>query len=587
MPAIRAVAYYRKSNEDDGSSIDQQRQWAHEACQKEGVEIVRDFADQAKKGHETATRTEFHEMLRFCQEEARRGTPIQAVVTWHTNRFSRADSIETNHYLHLFRQAGVSRFLTAQRWIDFARGEDRLVFGVTQEASDHKYVIDLAEAVTRGKLAAAREGRWNGGRAPLGYRLAYEGEGKARRPRLVIHEEHAALVREMFRAYAAGETSLYRLARELNERGVKPPRAAKWTPSSVRSILTNEVYLGAYVWNKTDQGKFFGVVDLKLTPKRGARTSPHPCARRPRADHVRVDDHHEAVVDRETFETVQRMLRENRRGRHRADRAHYALRGLLRCGICGKPMVGKRADWGDRDLMYRCGTYNAHGPGCGCSAGHVYETPLLACIGRKLQAELFNPAKLEELRQEMLKALAEERPDAREEGRARRELASLEEKLTVASERFLTEKDDAAASIHRAAFDQLLARKKALEARVREAELRRVEEPDVDALIARAMGFMRALDKALLRMKPEDLRAVLRDLLDRVELYFRVEKDAKGASQFVRGFIYVKAGALPDVSTAACHDPATCGPSCRPCTSSDRRGSPGPSSARPCRSAPA
>src|SRR5438552_2901749 len=92
MPALRAVAYYRKSNDDDGSSIDQQREWAHTACQKEGIELVREFADQAKKGHETATRTAFHEMLAFCQQEARRKSTVRAIVTWHTNRFSRSDS---------------------------------------------------------------------------------------------------------------------------------------------------------------------------------------------------------------------------------------------------------------------------------------------------------------------------------------------------------------------------------------------------------------------------------------------------------------------------------------------------------------
>jgi site-specific DNA recombinase len=573
MPeAIRAVAYYRKSNDDDGNSIEQQRDWAHTACQKEGVEIVREFADQAKKGHETAARTDFLEMLRFCQEQARRRTPIDVVVCWHSNRFSRSDSIETGHYLHLFREAGVTRFLTSQKWIDLTRVEDRLVFGVTQEASDHKYVIDLAEAVLRGKLKAAREGRRNGGRAPLGYRLVYEGEGKARRPRLVVHEETAALVREMFRAYAAGKTSLYRIARDLNARGVKPPRAAKWSPSSVRSILVNEVYLGASVWNKTDQAKFFGVVDLRVTPKRGAPVAGRPCARRPPADHIRVDDRYEALVDRETFDAVQRRLVENCKGRNRADRADYALRGLLRCGVCGKPMVGKRADWGDRGLMYRCGTYNVQGPASGCTAGHVFEKPLVACIARKLQAELFNEAKLAELRQEMLDALAEGRPDAREEARARRELASLEEKIAVASERFLTEKDAAAAAVHRATFGQLLARKQALEAQIRDIALRRADEPDVDAIIGQALGYMRALDEALHRMRTDDLRTLLRDLLDRVELYFRTEKrDGKESSLFVRGFIFVKPGVLPEVSSEACHGPATCEASCRPDTSSGPR----------------
>jgi DNA invertase Pin-like site-specific DNA recombinase len=95
MPALRAVAYYRKSNEDDGDSIDQQQQWARPACEREGVELVREFADHAKKGHETATRTDFHAMLAFCQEQARKRAPIDTVVCWHHNRFSRADSQET------------------------------------------------------------------------------------------------------------------------------------------------------------------------------------------------------------------------------------------------------------------------------------------------------------------------------------------------------------------------------------------------------------------------------------------------------------------------------------------------------------
>jgi site-specific DNA recombinase len=572
MPQLlRGVFYGRKSNDDDGSSVEQQREWARTAAQKEGVELVAEFTDQAKKGHETATRTGFLDMLRFCQQEARKRTPVRVVVTWHSNRFSRADSIETNHYLHLFREAGVSRFLTAQKWIDFARGEDRLVFGVTQEASDHKYVIDLAEAVLRGKRDAARQGRWNGGRAPLGYRLVYDGAGKDRRPRLVIHEEAAALVREMFRAYAAGETSLYRIARDLNARGVKPPRAKEWTPTSVRSILVNEVYLGVLVWNKTDQAKFFGVVDLKVTRKQEARHCPHPCARRPRADHIRNDEHHEAIIDLTTFERVQSRLVENRKGRHRADRADYALRGLLRCGVCGKPMVGKR-DWKGRGLVYRCGTYNAQGPGCGCGAGVVFERPLVVCIARKLQAEVFNEAKLAELRQEMLDALATEQTEAREEARLRRELAGLEEKMATASERFLTEKDATAAAFHRATFGQLLARKQALEAEVRAAEARRVDEPDVEAVIEKAMGFARRLDEALLRLHTPTLRAVFRDLLDRVEVFFHTERRGKReCPAFLRGFIYVRGGVLPEVSSTACRGHATPESCCRLYTSSDRR----------------
>ena len=95
MPALRAVAYYRKSNDDDGGSVDQQREWARTACEKEGGELVREFVDQSKAGWDTAKRTDFHAMLAFCQEQARAKNAIDVVVCWPTNRFSRADSLES------------------------------------------------------------------------------------------------------------------------------------------------------------------------------------------------------------------------------------------------------------------------------------------------------------------------------------------------------------------------------------------------------------------------------------------------------------------------------------------------------------
>jgi hypothetical protein len=172
----------------------------------------------------------------------------------------------------------------------------------------------------------------------------------------------------------------------------------------------------------------------------------------------------------------------------------------------------------------------------------------------------------------MLDALQAERPDAREETRARRDLASLEEKIATASERCLTEKDDAVAAVHRGTLRQLLDRKQALESQIREAELHRADEPDVEAVIAKAMGYARRLDEAMRRMKAPEVRAVLRDMIDRVELFFRREaKDGQQASHFVRGFIFVKPGVLPEVSSEACRGPATCEPSCRLSPSSDRR----------------
>src|SRR5262245_42645001 len=138
---LRGVGYYRKSDEDDGGSIEQQRDWARPTAEREKVELVAEFADQAKAGWDTAARTNFHEMLKFCQQEARKGVPIEVVVCWHTNRFSRADSLETGKFLCEYRDAGVTRILTAQRWYDVDQKEDRALLHLEQDFTNHQYVI--------------------------------------------------------------------------------------------------------------------------------------------------------------------------------------------------------------------------------------------------------------------------------------------------------------------------------------------------------------------------------------------------------------------------------------------------------------
>src|SRR5689334_20364019 len=113
---VRAVAYYRKSNEDDGDSIEQQKQWAAATAARDGAELLQEFKDQAVSGWDTARRDDFRRMLAYCQEQHRRGHHVEAVYCWHTNRFSRSDSLETAHFLHEFREAGVTRIRTHERW---------------------------------------------------------------------------------------------------------------------------------------------------------------------------------------------------------------------------------------------------------------------------------------------------------------------------------------------------------------------------------------------------------------------------------------------------------------------------------------
>src|SRR5262245_45071335 len=117
-------------------------------------------------------------MLRFCQEQARAGAPIHAVVCYHTNRFGHADSNETSAYIWEFRQAGTNRLLTWERWYDFRKEEDRAIFNLQQDFTNNRYLRDLSATVLRGKKDSAAAGFFTGGSVPYGFdRLLIDKQG--------------------------------------------------------------------------------------------------------------------------------------------------------------------------------------------------------------------------------------------------------------------------------------------------------------------------------------------------------------------------------------------------------------------------
>src|SRR5262249_24877213 len=157
--------------------------------------------------------------------EERAGRPVDVIVCWHTNRFSRSDSFETGRFLCDFRECGVNRMFTHNKgMLSFVDPQTRIIFNLEHDASNHAYSRDLAASSTRGHAAAAREGRSNGGPVPYGYRCHYHEvkiKGKVRRRPLpyVIHEDEARIVREIFDLRDRTDTTARAIMRRLNERG--------------------------------------------------------------------------------------------------------------------------------------------------------------------------------------------------------------------------------------------------------------------------------------------------------------------------------------------------------------------------------
>ena len=545
MPAslpIRAVAYYRKSNEDDGSSIDQQRDWAQPACRKEGIELVREFADQSKKGHETASRTAFHEMLKFCQEQARKRTPIDAIICWHHNRLSRADSQETAWFVWEFRKAGVNRMLTANRWYDFRRMEDRVLLNIEQDTSNHKYSLDLAQASTRGRIAAARDGRWCGGVIPVGYRAEREevlakGQRRMRPKRFILGpESEVETVRLVFRLYADTGMGFRAIAQELTRRGIPTPtNRPAWASGTVKRILINPAYLGHISWNKVSTGKFIAVVECKPVER---PDDPGKIRGNDKDQWVESADRHEAIIDLLTWERCQQKLA-GRRGGKRRTRGTFVLTGLLRCAHCGYAMTGCTGYKGRR--LYRCCGQSSHG-GDSCHYNAVDADALTDALLRKLRAAWSQNVNLDAIMAEVERQEATgEIAGGHKAESLRRRLRQLDADLAEGMARLRTidlsliqgyqeglkvvqaERDEKAAELNRLETEPTPAAERR----------RRVEE---------AMTVLRRLNLASAEGEPDLLRELLAEAVAKIEVWFHHEPFGKTKTRckFARALVWVR-----------------------------------------------
>jgi len=183
---------------------------------------------------------------------------------------------------------------------------------------------------TRDKMAAARRrGIWTGGHLVLGYDL--------KNKKMVKNREEAEKVRAIFKLYLL-HGSFLKVAEELSLMGWKTKSRARngksvsgkaFDKDVVKRILTNPIYLGKV--------RYGGDI---------------------------YEGAHEAIVDRRTWDSVQRLIRskgKHCRRRHRI--THGALlHGLLRCGVCGSAMTTHSSRKGARRFRYYvCLTYQKRG----------------------------------------------------------------------------------------------------------------------------------------------------------------------------------------------------------------------------------
>jgi site-specific DNA recombinase len=191
----------------------------------------------------------------------------------------------------------------------------------------------LQERSRRGKLHAARKGRFFTGAGPYGYTYLTAQDGQS--GRCVVNEAEAAIVRQMFTWLVEEQLSTQAIARRLTAHGV-PTRhgQAPWSPASVHKILTNRAYTGIHYYNRS--------MNAPESPREeGSSRHPTKDSRRclrPPEEWIAVP--WTALISEELFTLAERQMQLNRERSPRKTRLPYLLAGLLYCGSCGRRLGG-------------------------------------------------------------------------------------------------------------------------------------------------------------------------------------------------------------------------------------------------------
>lgn len=396
---MRTAAYARYSSEmQREASLEDQLRNCRAFCDRQGWPAPAVFTDAAASGARN-DRPGYRALLEAVHQ-------YDVILVDDLSRLSR-DSIESQRAVKRLTFAGI-RLIGVSDGVDTGRKSHKADVGLRGLMSE-LYLDDLADKTHRGLTGRALAGACAGGLA-YGYRVTSTGER-------AIDEAQAAVVRRIFHEYING-TSPRAIAHGLNAEGIPSARGSTWAMSAVRGdargigILSNELYVGRRVWNRSRWVKH---------PDTGRRLRKE----RPRAEWI-VTEHPElAIVDAPTWDAAQRRLRAlgkatrtepGRRGGPGRPPRHL-LSGILRCGTCGSSVVAVS------DYSYGCSRNKERGDAACSNALRVSKRAAEAALLADIQAALRSDEMLARAQRAAAAALKQLAPD---QDAARRRLTEAE-----------------------------------------------------------------------------------------------------------------------------------------------------------------
>lgn len=360
---VRAAVYARFSSDNQrDESIDAQLRAIHEYAEKNNIVIVEEYIDRAR----SATTDNRPEFLRMIKEASNRSFDV--VLVHKLDRFARNRRDSIGYRMELKRH-GVS-LISVLEYLDDGSPESVILESVLEAMAEY-YSLNLAREVNKGMKENALKGLHTGGLPPLGYDVDPETK------KLVLNESEAVIVRLIFERVIEG-VGYGKIIEELNSKGYKTKAGNQFAKNSLNSILTNEKYIGTYVFNK-----------LSSKDVDGKRNS-HKF--KDESEIIRIENAIPAIITKEQFDLVQQKMQSRKHKFSNRTIEAYLLTGKIFCGVCGGAYVGSRRNAGrnKRQLVtYGCNIRYRKRSAC-CNNKEIRREYIEGYVLEKLSEYVFN-----------------------------------------------------------------------------------------------------------------------------------------------------------------------------------------------------
>ena len=321
MKTNKCYIYTRVSTsmQVDGYSLDAQNDKLKRYAEFQNMIIAGEYSDEGKSGKNIDGRPQFQQMLKDIETMKDK---VEYVLVFKLSRFGR-NAADVLNSLQRMQDFGAN-LICVEDGIDSSKDSGKLMISVLSAVAEIERENILVQTM-EGRRQKAREGRWNGGFAPYGYKLE-NGE-------LKIADDEVEVIQIIYDKFVHTNMGAIAIAAYLNDHGYKKKlrqnnTSELFSAHFVKMVLDNPVYCGKLAYGRRKTEKIPGTRNQFHIVKQN--------------EYPVYDGIHEAIVSEEIWQLAQKkrsITGVKSEKIYNLDHENI-LSGILRCPICGAGMYG-------------------------------------------------------------------------------------------------------------------------------------------------------------------------------------------------------------------------------------------------------